>query len=235
MIESGKIEVSLQSVYGSDRDVANAAWTSSTTGEGKIKKTFQDVERLIFKMATEGHSVPFESIIFRFWMRIPVMTDRQLMTHRMASMSGMSGRYRTMPNDWLKLPADVSSLIREDAYNSIMEASVSAYTSALASLKEARERSEITDAEYKRAREILRGFLPQAMMTERVMIINLRSLANFIRLRLSPHAQPEIREVARQMYQQIRAQDSIKTAIDAMESVDWELNAPNDEWSQYVD
>src|SRR5579864_3446203 len=101
-----KILVELQETMGSDRSIANAAWTSSFDKEKREARTDQQVADIVSRLAKDGHSTPFESVIFRFWMRIPIFTDRQHMTHRIASHNGLSGRYRTMPTDYFDLPDD---------------------------------------------------------------------------------------------------------------------------------
>ena len=98
---SEQIKVELQDSFGSDRSIATAAWTSSLTYQAKQLRTDKEVQRVVTMIANEKHSTHFESVIFRFWMRLPIAVDRQLMTHRMQSPSGMSGRYRTMPSDYL--------------------------------------------------------------------------------------------------------------------------------------
>jgi len=106
-----QIRVELQDWMGDDRAIANAAWTSSHERAAGQIKSLEDVERVIRHMAKNKHSTPFESVIFRFWYRWPIFTDRQHMTHRIASHNGLSGRYRTLPSEYLALPKDVKDII----------------------------------------------------------------------------------------------------------------------------
>ncbi len=235
-----QIKVELQSFFGDDRSIASAAWTSSTTYDGKKKKTDAQVSDLVVRLASEGHSTPFESVVLRFWMRIPISTDRQIMTHRIQSTSGMSGRYRTMPNEYLDIPDDVegicmtlsnhefywpndtkTTLSPVDEYLHICEEANNFYNALLLSLKEKEKDGALTNHEYKRMREFFRGVLPQNNMTERVSIMNLRSFANFMKLRLSPSAQPEIQEVARLMLEQVKASNVAPVAIRVLEEKGW--------------
>jgi thymidylate synthase ThyX len=72
-----QICVELQEAMGSDRSVANSAWTSSFDKNKRDIKTDEQVADLVKRLALEGHSTPFESVVFRFWLRIPIFVDRQ--------------------------------------------------------------------------------------------------------------------------------------------------------------
>jgi thymidylate synthase (FAD) len=225
-----QILVELQEHMGSDRSIAEAAWTSSTTRQGKERKTDEQVADLVRRLATEGHATPFETVVLRFWMRIPIFIDRQIVTHRIASHSGMSGRYRTMPKDWFGLPADVASILDKAFldhlvinYRHACEIASKGYVADMRLLREERDNGLISNDEYKRVREILRGMLPQAAMTERVSTFNLRSFANFQRLRNSDYAQPEITEVARLMLDAVKSAGICPVAIEALEEQGWRI------------
>lgn len=237
-----QIQVELQEWMGSDRAIALSAWTSSTTKEGKETRTDDDVKRVVRMLAESGHAVPFESVVMRFWIKMPIMIDRQHMTHRLASQNGMSARYRTMPEEYFLMPDDVRGILQKinagiygDNYDMHCQATHESYRHLTVKLKEAESEGLITNHQLKRVREFVRGELPQSSMTERVTTINLRSFANYIRLRLSFHAQPEIMEVARQMYLQVRFREICPTALDAISSQGWLLDKPNHEWRQIVD
>ncbi len=65
-----QIKVELQETMGNDKSIAEMAWTSSYNLESKQTKTEQDVTKIVNMLAHLKHSVPFESVVFRFWMRI---------------------------------------------------------------------------------------------------------------------------------------------------------------------
>lgn len=228
-----QIKVELHSVYGTDADIANAAWTSSYEFS-KNSRSMDDIKRVINKLAAEKHSVPFESVIFRFWMRLPIATDRQIMTHRIASHSGMSGRYRTMPLEFLELPPDVIAIfdkcpdeaVRDcaiDDYNDLCKEANVTYENTVYYFKDLRDKQVISNDEYKRVREFYRGILPQHNMTERVTIMNLRSWCNFYRLRSKPDAQLEIRQIADSMYTQLLDVKACPIALEALEKNSWQI------------
>ena len=215
-----QIKAELQEFMGSDRGIAEAAWTSSYTLEAKSKRTDEDVARVINLLADEKHSVPFESVVLRFWLKLPIAIDRQLVKHRVASHSGLSGRYRAMPTEFLGVPDDVKGLITEsmlNSYTSICSEANRAYKEACTELK---AKHGMTP-EYKRAREFMRGMLPQHNMTETVFIVNLRSFANFMKLRDKPNAQPEIQQLARLMLKAVEDAGVAPIALEAIKRNGW--------------
>lgn len=225
-----EIHVELQAVYGTDREIAASAWTSSTEHQNKKLKTDEDVARVVNMLADLKHSTPFESVIFRFWIKLNIASDRQLMTHRLQSASGMSSRYRTMPNEWQHMSSDVQEILDKAftpgtgrEYDALCKQANDFYQNSLKHLKQKEKEGIITNAEYKRAREFLRGTLPQNNLTERTTVINLRSFANFVKLRLSEHAQPEIRYIAHLMLEAVKASGQCPIAISALERNNWQI------------
>lgn len=230
MGSKGQIEVELQGFMGDDRTIAEVAWTSSFSRRTKEQKTDEDVARLVRMLILEKHSTPIESVVMRFWIKMPIFTDRQHMTHRIASHNGLSGRYRTMPEEFFQLPTDVRGILQVNglsdfsrAYEISCEEANTTYRQLLVALKKCEEHGTITNGQYKRVREIFRGMLPTAGMTERVTTMNLRSFANYQKLRNSDHAQPEIREVARQMLEQVEQVGMVPVALSALKEVDWNI------------
>jgi thymidylate synthase (FAD) len=230
-----QIRVELQETMGNDRRIAEAAWTSSTTLQGKDKRTDDDVERVVNMLADAKHSTPFESVVLRFWIKMPIATDRQFMTHRLQSASGMSGRYRTMPAEWYEIPVDVEEIMSRvsfehdrhcginymEHYDDLCQEANNIYINVVDALKRAEAAGLITNGEMKRGREFFRGQLPQHNMTERVSIMNLRAFCNFIKLRTKEDAQPEIREVANLMLEAVRNSGVCPVALAALERNNW--------------
>lgn len=247
-----QIKVELQEVFGSDRSIAESAWTSSLTLQGKEKRSEADVEKIVKMLAESKHSTPFESVIFKFWIKMPIQTDRQHMTHRIASHNGMSGRYRTMPNEYFDMPDDVLEISNKIIYRNVVqiidklgnhtgtsfntdfdniyeayvqtcETSNLSYTHIIELAKSAEKENKISNKEYKRLREFFRGVLPQNNMTERVTIMNLRSFANYQKLRNSEHAQPEIQQVAKLMLEEVKKVSNCPIAIESLQKEGWNI------------
>jgi thymidylate synthase (FAD) len=231
-----KILVELQESMGSDLSIANAAWTS-TYDKDRREDKYDDavkVAEIVPRLIKDSHGTPIESVIFRFWIRMPIFTDRQHMTHRIASHNGLSGRYRTMPSDWLTMPEDVMAIFDKghkygygftsgSDYNEMCQASYRFYQQKLSFLKRVESEGKITNAEFKRAREVLRGVLPLAGMVERTTIMNLRSFANYQFQRNSSHAQPEIKKVAELMLEEVKKANIAPIAIKTLEEIGWKL------------
>jgi flavin-dependent thymidylate synthase len=226
-----QIKVELQDYMGGDRAIAEAAWTSSKDNQNRTNRPEEDVARVVNMLADYKHSVPFESVIFRFWIRMPIAVDRQFMTHRIGSHSGMSGRYRTMPNDFLEVPQDVFDILanvpsgnkRIAEYSSLCLASNMWYQETITKLRKDRDEGHVTADQFKRVREFFRGVLPQHNMTERVTLMNLRSWANFYKLRSKPDAQPEIQTVANLMHEEIVKHNVCPVALEALERNSWSI------------
>jgi len=234
-----QIQVELQEWMGSDRSIAEAAWTSSITLQGKEKRSDEDTARVVKMLIQSKHASPIESIVMRFWIKMPIAIDRQHMTHRIASHNGMSGRYRTMPNEFFSMPDDVKNITNKaltnlfgskpqsdrviERYNTLCHEANYHYEMIVKQFKEAEKINLITNDEFKRAREFYRGILPQHNMTERVTVMNLRSFANYQKLRNSNHAQHEIHEVANLMLNEVIEKNICPIAIQCLRDVKWEI------------
>jgi thymidylate synthase (FAD) len=230
-----QILVELQEFMGSDRKIAEAAWTSSYSKDKREEKTDEQVADLVPNLIKDGHGTPIESVIFRFWIRLPIFTDRQHMTHRIASHNGLSGRYRTMPDDWYHVPEDVQDIMVKaygepragkivyDQFDQLCLSLNEWYKTQIFILKDGEKKGRLTNQEFKRAREILRGILPTAGMVERTTIMNLRSFANYQFQRNSDHAQKEIRMIAQMMLEEVKAANVAPVAIKTLEEIGWKI------------
>lgn len=232
-----QILVELQGVFGDDRRIAESAWTSSYSNGKKEFKTDEDVTRVVKMLggSSPPHGVPFESVVLYFWIRLPIAVDRQFMTHRMQSANGMSGRYRTMPDDFYLAPPDIKELTDKanlsesglllssevDMYNFHCQTTNKFYRETVDIFRKAMDNDKITNAEFKRLREFYRGVLPQHNFTERTTTINLRSFANFIRQRTDSHAQLEIQYMANKMLEEVEKSNKIPLALKVLKENNW--------------
>jgi len=224
------IHVDLLGSFGSDRDIANAAWTSSLEQQKKEQRADEDVARVVSYLIENRHSTPIEQVVYRFYIKMPIFVSRQFMRHRLQSPNEMSGRYRTLMKDFLPVPDEVQAMAAKAGDNQLSadwqqlhETEFSFYEQRLATYKAAVEAGKITNDEYKRIREIIRGVLGTSFFTQVTTVFNLRSLANFFRLRLDPHAQPEIQEVASQMLALVEKEDNCPIAISCLKANNWEI------------
>ena len=114
----------------------------------------------------------------------------QLTRHRMASFSVMSQRYCEIDSDdWYVIPPSVIEAGEEVGFCAEMDKAAKAYRRLLAKGVK---------------KEDARFLLPEATKTSLIMTINVRSLMNFLSLRLDKSAQWEIRELANAMVQALK-------------------------------
>lgn len=154
----------------------------------------------------------------------------------------LSGRYRTIPDRPYGMPSDVAEICgravfsedqkhpREQWYarssdaakevkrrfDQILSEQHLKYQAMLDKLREAEKDGVISNAEYKRAREVLRGLLGTAFMTDFRMVMNLNAFQNVISQRLAADAQLESRVVAYHMVMLARKAGVAPTLLDEM-------------------
>lgn len=177
---------------GSDVDVVNAARVSY----GKFVAELSDRDaKLIEFLMKHHHTSPFEHNQLSFRVKCPLFVMRQWIRHRMNSYNEISYRYVKAPlefyvpkhwryQDTQNRQGSVGAFEDEElkkAYLNSIEVSRHAYEHLL---------------EKGVAREVARGLLPVCTYTEFIFTCNLHSLMNFMKLRLEPGAQWEIRVFA---------------------------------------
>lgn len=115
----------------------------------------------------------------------------QITRHRMASFSVMSQRYCTIEggDDWYVMPQSFTDKGEEVMFEATMDRAKRDYLHAI---------------EKGIKPEDARFLLPEATKTSLIMTINVRSLMNFLSLRLDKSAQWEIRELANAMVQALK-------------------------------
>ena len=157
-----------------------------STGAGTPKATARFIRRRI----AEGHESIIEHASATFEIAgISRACSHQLVRHRLASYSQESQRYVDMSHpEWVIPPSVASNPEAMDVWERCM--------------------SQIGEA-YRRLRalgvnkEDARFLLPNATATRIVMTANLRELLHIFRLRISPHAQWEIRQVCVRMLEAV--------------------------------
>lgn len=191
--EYGSVE--LFDRWGSDASIAMV--TRGSTGSGNKG---QEADRKLFKtLLRDNHGSPLEFGGLVFKLKMPLYLVAQLQRHRMASYSQKSARYVEMemtfhrPKKWRtqsKINRQMSDSEIEDqgkaneAFDSAIAAAVNAYA-ALLDLGVSREQARVV--------------LPVATETELYVQMNLRSLMNFLQLRVAKDAQGEMRVYAEDM------------------------------------
>ena len=187
-------------VGGNDLEIVNAARVSY---DGHSEEFSTDDEKLIDYLMRNDHSTPFEmpEVLFRITTSLAV--TRQFMRHRTWSYNEISLRYVSAPDNYF-VPKffrgkpknnkqgssePITDLVEDsrlkEIYNTALSSSIKAYHQL---------------QEYGVANELARLVLPVSQMTQFYAKVDLRNFLHFLKLRMDPHAQQEIRELANQMH-----------------------------------
>lgn len=182
--------VELLGFYGGDETHALSAWTSTSRELDDAKRA--RIPALLARLAKDGHHTPFEKSTLHFLVTTDLATHIHLLKHRIAvPLNAESARYKELrddkhyvPHDW---PEPLKLMLCEH-----MEESFALYHKCI-------EHLTLSGYSRKRAKESARYFLPYANQLTADVSFNFRSFMHFQRLRNSPDAQLEVREVAQRM------------------------------------
>ena len=198
-----KNSVELLGYYGSDEVIACSAWTS-TSRELDDKKRMR-IPKLIDMLWSNGHETPFEKGVVHFLVNTDIASHIHLLKHRVSSLNAESARYKELKEDKYYIPEDWNDVTCSswcgmdelgEKWSNVLEKYTqygnSLYHQCIADLEPVLGR--------KRAKESARFFKTYNSQIQADVMFNMRSFANFIKLRNSEHAQLEIREIAQQMW-----------------------------------
>jgi len=206
-----KNTVELLGYYGSDEVISCSAWTSTSrelTDEKRAR-----IPKMIDMLWSNGHETPFEKGVVHFLVNVDQASHIHLLKHRMSSFNGESARYKELKEDKYFLPEDWDKCSLSEDFNfdgdynrgTICEnENWSDVLEEYTKLGNRLYHQCIKDLEpvlgRKRAKESARFFKTYNSQIQADVMFNMRSFANFIKLRNSPAAQKEIREIAQQMW-----------------------------------
>ena len=194
-----KNKVELIGHYGSDEVISCSAWTS--TSRNLTEKKRARIGKLINMLWSEGHETPFEKGVVHFIVDTDIASHIHLLKHRVSSLNAESARYKELkedkyyiPEDWIGISAAHTDHISDWTAQLMMftELGNDLYHKCISELEPHLGR--------KRAKESARFFKTYNSQIQADVMFNMRSFANFIKLRNSEHAQLEIREIAQQMW-----------------------------------
>ena len=182
--------VELIGYYGNDQIHACSAWTS--TSRDLTDDKVQRIPKLLKMLADAGHHTPFEKSSLHFLVNSDIASHIHKLKHRVAvSINGESSRYKEIkedkyliPNDW---PGDWQL-----ALANYTEEGNRLYHQCIKNLCE-------RGFDRKRVKESARFFKTYNSQIQADVMFNIRSFANFLKLRNNEHAQVEIREIAQEM------------------------------------
>lgn len=200
-----------------DSAIVQAARVSYADG---TKSTRSD-EGLIRYLMRHWHNTPFEMVEFKFHIKMPIFVARQHLRHRTASVNEMSARYSVIPEDFYT-PEEYRTQSKTNKQGSGGKLDLDQTLSGAP-----REVCEQAFAVYKDlleegcCRELARCHLPQSTYTEFYWKINLHNLMHYLRLRMEPGAQKEIRDYADAIFQLTKS----KVPITMKAFEDYRLNS----------
>ena len=198
--------VRLVDYLGGDARIVQAARVSYQEGT----KTVREDGALIDYLVRHKHTSPLEQVVLTFHLKMPIFVARQWLRHRTARLNEVSGRYSVMQDEFY-LP-DETQVRRQSAANkqgrSDEEVPAELQARTLKLLQDGQGKAyaayqELLDEDV--ARELARINLPLSLYTEMYWQIDLHNLFHFLRLRLDPHAQYEIRVYGEVMAELARA------------------------------
>jgi thymidylate synthase (FAD) len=198
--------VRLIDYMGDDGAIVQAARVSYGKGTKKVSRD----RELIRYLLGHQHTSPFEMVEFKFHVKLPIFVARQWIRHRTANVNEYSGRYSVMKEEFympepelIRLQSEVNRQVRSDEEVSA-ELKDEFLTHAAETQKQLYEKyNRFISAGM--ARELARINLPLSMYTEWYWKIDLHNLMRFLKLRIAPDAQYEIRQYALVMMDIVKA------------------------------
>lgn len=203
---------------GMDVSIARNARVSYDA-EWKAGEDAGSDSRLINYLHSNGHNTPFEAITLTFDVKAPIFVFRQWHRHRTWSYNELSARYKELLEEFyvpephlIGAQAEGNKQCRDVMSKEEFNALPAEKTAGVAYLCQ-RMRSLNVSAfkEYKHLlsrgvpRELARSVLPVATYSHMFATVNLHNLFNFLRERLHPHAQYEIRVYAEAMLELVES------------------------------
>ena len=200
-----------------DSAIVQAARVSYSEGT----KTSRSDEGLIRYLMRHWHNTPFEMVEFKFHIKMPIFVARQHLRHRTASVNEMSARYSIIPDNFF-IPVEYRTQSQTKKQGS--EGKLELDEILAGAPKDVCEQAfsiykELLDEGC--CRELARCHLPQSTYTEFYWKINLHNLMHYLRLRMEPGAQKEIRDYANAIFELTK--QKVPVTMEAFE--DYRLNS----------
>lgn len=193
---------------GSDSAIVQAARVSY----GKGTKQINQDRNLIFYLMKNKHTSPFEMCEIKLHLKMPIFIARQWIRHRTANVNEYSARYSILDNDFyvpdieqIATQSDTNKQGRGSAIDSkwaqeiidIFKKDNDEVYNTYEMMLNSQDSNNFNPMKPNLSREIARINLPLSCYTQMYWKIDLHNLLHFIELRISDHAQFEIREYAR--------------------------------------
>ena len=193
---------------GSDSAIVQAARVSYGDGTKQV----QDDRNLIRYLMRHEHTTPFEMCEVKFHIKLPIFVMRQLVRHRTASMNEYSARYSVLTDEFyipeleqIQKQSTTNKQGREESAWGFEEKRNVQHSFQRSFFNAYKEYENLLGKDDNGlARELARSVLPVGGYTELYWKANLKNFLHMARLRMDPHAQWEIQEFARAMYDLVK-------------------------------
>lgn len=225
--------VYLVDYMGNDWSIEQAARVSYGGGTRQVSET----RGLIRYLRRHDHTTPFEMVELKFHAKMPIFVARQWVRHRTANINEYSARYSILDNEFY-IP-DQEVLAEQSISNKqgrgkvlpvyyakniqkiLLDDAKSLYSHYQQMLNDDGAGKPKDENEPMLARELARMDLSLNFYTQWYWKIDLHNLMHFLRLRMDPHAQYEIKVYADALAKIIK--DAYPIVWEAFE--DYELNS----------
>lgn len=192
---------------GNDTSIVQAARVSYGSGT----KTSREDKGLIYYLMKNCHTTPFEMCEIKFHIKLPIFVARQWVRHRTASINEYSARYSLIKDEYyIPDPANIAPQSKNNKQGRSGELT----SEAMRKVQELLEKDSkkcyetyeyLLAPDINLARELARINLNLNYYTEWYFKINLHNLMHFLKLRVHPHAQYEIRIYAEKILEIAKA------------------------------
>jgi len=186
--------VALVDCMGGDEDVLRAARVSYGAGT----KSVNSDRGLLRYLMRSRHSTPFEAVVLKFHLKLPIFVARQLVRHRTQALSEYSMRYSLAPMQFYNPEFEnFQKQSKSNRQGRTDQADRDVYDRVRTMWERLQfECSELYKYELAEeiARELARIHLPLSLYTEWYATINLHNLFHLLGLRSDKHAQWECQQ-----------------------------------------
>jgi thymidylate synthase (FAD) len=186
--------VRLVDYMGDDAAIVQAARVSYGDGTRKVRED----RGLIRYLLRHAHTSPFEMCELKLHVKLPIFVARQWIRHRTANVNEISARYSVLDREfYMPRPEDLAVQAKSNKQGRGSALTEEQAAQVLGLLR--RDADQAYDTyqglmtDFDLARELARVNLSVGMYTQWYWKVDLHNLLHFLRLRLHPHAQYEIR------------------------------------------
>lgn len=206
------VYVQLIDSMGTEDRVVQVAKVSTLGPDARDAEGNTRLLKLLYK---DQHGVPFEHVVFTFYLEMPIFVSREVVKHRISSINEVSGRYTELlphfyvPNEERKLVQVGRTMdyqfedgdpMQYEALKFVLKGSGQSYWDNYCTLRE-----------MGLAREVSRMHMPVNTYTQMFFTVNMRSLMNFITKRkewpdgqVVSHALHEVEKITDQMVEIVK-------------------------------